>query len=224
MLRNMLPGLLLLAFVSPLAAHFVAVVPDEKDPTKARVILSDNLKPDGRVDIARIARTELFAFDAAGAATPLAMAVDAEKNTATVEPGSAVLVGGTCEYGVVQRGETGGVRISHHPKYVVGDPATTRVTLAGRVPVEIVPQIEGGKVRFLATGDGRPLAKISMTLWIPGATEAVRVTTDERGLTPAYDKRGQWGAQLLRATKVTSEFQGRQYEELREYATLVLKW
>jgi len=224
MLRNLLAFFALFSLVGPLAAHFVLIVPEEKDATKVRIILSDSLKIDGRINVARVVATKLFAFDTAGKATPLPIALDTGNNAATAEPGSAVLIGGTCEYGVVQRGESGGIRISHHPKYIVGDPSTTHPSLADRVPVEIVARIDGGKVRFQAMGDGRPLGKTPMTLLIPGSTDPVRVITDERGLTPTYDKRGRWGVHFLRSTKVTSEFQGRQYEELREYATLVIKW
>lgn len=56
--------------IPPARAHFVFIVP-ERDGTKAKVVLSEDLEPDEAVGVAELAGLKLFVREASGKPTPL---------------------------------------------------------------------------------------------------------------------------------------------------------
>jgi uncharacterized GH25 family protein len=80
-------GFFLLATLSA-EAHFIWLLPPQRVPAKvgdqAQMIFSDNLEPDGSVDIAKIKQTKLFVRSGKGEFTTAK--IEAGKNIVTVRP------------------------------------------------------------------------------------------------------------------------------------------
>jgi len=213
---------LALVTTSAASAHFPFLVPD--GPSKGKAVFSDTLKPDKDVPVDRIAGTKLVVL-ADGKATDLAWTLDKAANCYTFEvPGSGSrVVVGTCEYGVLQRGDSKPFLLLYYPKAIFGDlPAPVRATAGDKVPLELVPVAAGGKVRFRALADGKPLAKADVTVLVPGEMKNAIVATDDAGLTPEFDKPGVYGAQVRRVEANAGDREGKKYDEVRQYATLVV--
>jgi uncharacterized GH25 family protein len=203
-------------------AHFPFLVPD--GPSKGKAVFSDTLKPDKDVPVDRLANTKLVVL-ADGKATDLAWTLDKAANCYTFEvPGSGTrVVVGTCEYGVLQRGDSKPFLLLYYPKAIFGDlPAPERATAGEKVPLELVPVAAGGKVRFKALADGKPLARADVTVLVPGEMKSAIVVTDDGGLTPEFDKPGVYGAQVRRVEAKAGDREGKKYDEVRQYATLVV--
>ena len=220
MIRLALVVALLTAAAAP--AHFPFLVPD--GPSKGKAVFSDNLKPDKDVPVDRLANTKLVVI-ADGKASDLAWALDKAANCYTFEvPGAGPrVVVGTTEYGVLQRGEGKPFLLTYYPKAVFGDPpAPEQATAGDKVPLELVPVAAGGKLRFKALAGGKPLAGADVLVLVPGESASKTVATDDAGLTPEFDKAGAYGAQVRRIEAKAGDRDGKKYEEVRQYATLVV--
>jgi uncharacterized GH25 family protein len=203
-------------------AHFPFLVPD--GPSKCKAVFSDNLKPDKDVPVDLIANTKLVVI-AGGKATDLAWALDKTANCYTFEvPGSGSrVVIGTTDFGVLQRGDSKPFLLHYYPKAVFGDvPGPEQASAGDRVPLELVPVAAGGKLRLKAMAGGKPLAKATVSVLIPGETKGKDVTTDDTGLTPEFDKPGTYGAQVRQVEAKAGDKDGKKYDEVRRYATLVV--
>lgn len=219
---RLLAAAVLLGLTSVASAHFPFLVPD--GPSKGKAVFSDNLKPDKDVPVDRIANTKLVLI-ADGKATDLAWTLDKAANCYTFEvPGSGSrVVVGTTEYGVFQRGDSKPFLLHYYPKAVFGDvPAPEQATAGDRVPLELVPVAAGGKLRFKALAGGKPLAKTNVSVLLPGETKGKDVTTDDSGLTSEFDKPGTYGAQVRQVEARAGDKDGKKYDEVRHYATLVV--
>jgi uncharacterized GH25 family protein len=220
MIRHALACVLVTA--SAAWAHFPFLVPD--GPSKGKAVFSDNLKPDKDVPVDRIANTKLVII-ADGKATDLVWALDKATNCYTFEvPGAGPrIVVGTTDYGVLQRGDSKPFLLHYYPKAVFDDlPSPEQATAGDRVPLELVPVVAGGKLRFKALAGGKPLAKTNVSVLVPGETKGRDVTTDDAGLTPEFDKPGTYGAQVRQVEAKAGDRDGKKYEEVRHYATLVV--
>ena len=112
---------------------------------------------------------------------------------------------------------------SAHFAYVVPEGANGAGVTAGKgVPLEILPVREGGKIRFLVALKGMPLAKAEVSVLVPGEEKPKVVATDETGHTEFFEKAGQYGAQTKHAEAAAGEVDGKKYDEIRHYATLVV--
>ena len=222
MIGRYFPVVILLVAASIASAHFPFLVPD--GDTKGKAVFSDTLKPDKDVPINRIANTKLVVI-ADGKATELTWTLDKTANCYTFDvPGTGPrIVVGTTDYGVLQRGDSKPFLLHYYPKAVFGDlPSPEKAGVGDRVPLELVPIAEGGKLRFKAVAGGKPLVKSEVTVLIPGEEKGKVVTTDDAGLTPAFDKKGTYGAQVRQVEAKSGEQGGKKYEEMRRYATLVV--
>src|SRR5262249_1065634 len=204
------------------SAHFPFLVPD--GDAKGKAVFSDTLKPDKDVPIDRIANTKLVVI-ADGKATDLTWTLDKTANCYGFDvPGSGTrIVVGTTDYGVLQRGDSKPFLLHYYPKVVFGDLSSPEKTSVGdRAPLELIPIALGGKLRFKAVAGGKPLVKTEVTVLIPEEEKGKVVTTDDSGFTPAFDKKGTYGAQVRQVEAKNGEQGGKKFEELRRYATLVV--
>jgi uncharacterized GH25 family protein len=212
----------LLTFTAAASAHFPFLILD--GPNKGKAVFSDTLKPDKDVPVERIANTKLVVL-VDGKATDLAWTHDKAANCYTFDvPGSGSrIVFGTTEYGVLQRGDSKPFLLHYYPKAIFGDlPAEPQATVGDRVPLELVPVAAGGRLRFKALASGKPLAKTDVSVLIPGETKSKDVQTDDAGLTPAFEKPGTYGVYVRRVEPNAGEKDGKKYDEVRHYATLVI--
>jgi uncharacterized GH25 family protein len=214
------------AFVASAAtatAHFPYLVPD--GPAKGKAVFSDSLKPDNvGVPVDRIAAMKLVLLDGAKAAD-LAWTHDKTGNFYAFDvpgDGSRIVIG-SIDYGVLQRGDSKPFFLRYYAKAIFGDmPLAEKAAAGERVPLELIPVVDGGKLRFKAVAGGKPMVKAEVTVLVPGEDKSKVVATDEHGLTPAFEKQGAYGVQTRRVQEKAGEHAGKKYEEVRDYATLAV--
>lgn len=208
--------------ISIASAHFAYIVPE--GPNKGRIVFSDNLKADEKVPVERLANLKLQVVSQ-GKASDLSSTLDKKANVYRIEvPGETPrVVVGTISYGVLQRGDAKPFLLKYYPKTIFGSWSTTAEATAGNsVPFEITPIREENKLHFQVSLKGQPVAKAEVSVLIPGEEKAKTVTTDEKGLTEAFDKLGQYGIQSKNSEASSGEVDGKKYDEVRHYATLVV--
>ena len=198
-------------------AHFVFIVP-EADGSAAKVVFSDELAPDTKVDITKVANTKLTLRDAAGKESPLEWKKGEGCYQVALPGAGERVVYGVTEYGVLQKGDAKPFRLTYFPKAVVGGSAAKAV--GGPLRVEIVTASEAGKTRFQVLRDGKPVADAEVTVLVPGAGKKA-VKTDADGFTPPFDAPGRYGVFARVSETKGGEFAGKKFEEARMYATLV---
>jgi N-acetylneuraminic acid mutarotase len=199
-------------------AHFVFVTP-EPGGAAVMVIMSENLVPD--LDAKMIAGTKLFVRDAGGQPVQLD-ARQLEKTFLTAKlpaSGASRVVYGTTEFGVMQRGEGKPHLLVYHPKLIVGD-AFDKRTMVGEAPVEIVPVGKPGAVALRVVAHGKPLADSEVTVILPDGSEK-KMKTNAQGETPALAEAGRYGAWARFWEQTPGERDGKKFDEVRHYATLV---
>ena len=204
-------------------AHFPFLVPD--GPSSGKAVFADGPKPDaGGVPVDRIANTKVAVLqDGKGVSVPLTL--DKAANCYTFQvPGSGPRIAvGTTDYGVVQRGESKPFLLRYYSKAVFGDvPAPEKATAGPSAPLELVPILDGGKLRFKALAAGKPLAKAEVTVLGPGEAKGKFVPTDDAGSTASFDVGGTFAAHIRLIEPKAGEHAGKKYEEVRHYATLVV--
>lgn len=201
-------------------AHFPFVVP-EPDGTAAKVVFSDDLNPDTRVNVEKLSGTKLTLRDSAGKDTPLEMKKGDGFYSVAVPGSGPRVVFGVTEYGVLQKGDAKPFRLVYFPKALVGTAAAKPV--GGPLTVEILPAGGPGKARFQVIRGGKPAADAEVTVLLPGdGKEKKAVKTDREGFTPTFDKPGRYGVFARVTDPAAGEYAGKKYTETRYYATLVV--
>lgn len=223
MLRSLLMvGFLTLATLTA-QAHFVFVVPDAADPTKALVVFSDDLAPDENVSIDKISGLKLTCRQADGKESTIACKPG--KHALMVEaPGSGPrLLYGSLPYAVMQKGEGKPFLLSYHPKAVIGPVSTSKLDLGVKtLPVELLPIVTGTELRFKLVAEGKPVSNAEVTVIKAMDGNKTKVTTDQDGLTPPFPAKDRYGAWSKHTIAKPGEHDGKKYDEARHYATLVV--
>ncbi|MGB7160531.1 MAG: kelch repeat-containing protein [Tepidisphaeraceae bacterium] len=220
MIRIYTAVLLLLAAAHHASAHFVFVVPDPNGST-AKVYFSEDLKPDEDVDVELLRNAKLTLSGAGRHGAPLELTKSGSAFV-TPLPGSGLrVVTGVLDLGVMQRGKSKPHVLIYHPRTVIGDPFNAHAAPHGDAIVEIAPQRDGEQLRFQVLVDGKPKPDAEVTVIHPGGTEQV-TKTDAAGVTPAFAKPGRYGAWARHWIPEPGERDGKKYDEIRHYATLVI--
>ena len=198
-------------------AHFVFIVPESAN--KARVVFSDSLEPDQKVPVAKIAATKLLMRDPEGKVSPLTW-IKGEHAYAVELPGAGPrVVYGLTDYGVLQKGSAKPYLLRYYPKAVVGPVPEGGGKPGKHLAVEIFPVVSGGKVAFRVEARGKPVADAEVHVLQKSGEETLK--TDVSGRTKAVEVKGQCGAYVRHTEKITGKVGGKDYDESRNYATLV---
>lgn len=200
-------------------AHFAFIVP-EADGNAAKVVFSDDLAPDLKVNIEKLANTKLTLRDAAGKDSPLEWKKGDGFYHVNVPGGGPRVVYGVTEYGVLQKGDDRPFRLTYYPKALVGAVPAGKAVVGGPLVVEIVPAGEPGKTRFQVLYRGKAAADVEATVLVPGG-EKTAVKTDKEGYTPAFPATGRYGVFARVTDAKAGEYAGKAFAETRHYATLV---
>ena len=212
---------LLLALTAAARAHFVFVVP-EGNGAKAKVIMSEDLKPNEQVGVGLIGGTKLKLRDTHGRDTPLTM-VKAEHAYDTELPGTGQrLIYGITDLGVMQRGTGKPHVLLYYPKTILGDPFDAKAVVGEQTPVEIVPTGKPGALTLKLVARGKVLPNSEITVILPDGTQKV-VKTDASGLTEPFSQTGRFGAWARFWEPSAGERDGKKFEALRHYGTLVFE-
>jgi uncharacterized GH25 family protein len=218
MTRFVYPLVALFVSVVPVRAHFIWIVPDRADNAKAAVVFSEDLKPDEAVPVEKIAAAKLFALDAAGKTIPL----DWKKNEHAYQvrvPDKGVVLGGVCRYGVLERGKDKRFLLAYYPKLIRG--AIHDAKPWRQLPLEIVPR---GSGRFGVFFDGKPAADDEVVVLSPAADNKESLKTDAQGeFKVPSTVPGLYGIRVRHIEAKAGEHEGKKYDEVRHYATLVFR-
>jgi uncharacterized GH25 family protein len=206
--------------VAAAQAHFPFIVPEEGGTT-AKVVFSDDLAPDTKVDIEKLAGTKLTLRDSGGKDTPLDWKKADGFYQVTVPGAGSRVVYGVTEYGVLQKGEAKPFRLTYLPKAVLGPAPTMVAAVGGPLKVEILVSAGLGKTKFQVLHEGKPVHEAEVTVLLPGGTKKA-VKTDSTGFTPTFDATGRYGAFARVTEPKAGEHAGKKYDETRYYATLVV--
>ncbi|HVK16073.1 MAG TPA: kelch repeat-containing protein [Fimbriiglobus sp.] len=220
MTRLLLTAAATLAAALTAPAHFAFVVPD-KSGAKAAVVFSEDLESDPDVPIARVAGLKLTLRDAAGKDTPLEHKAEKQSLAVTLPGDGPRVVFGTVVFGVLQKGDAKPFLLAYHPKALVGAVPADRATVGDKLPAELVPVAEAGKVRLKLVAGGQPVAGAEVNLIEPDG-DKTKLKTGADGLTAALDGTGQFGAWVRYTEVKAGELGGKKYEEVRHYPTLVV--
>jgi hypothetical protein len=205
-------------------AHAPYIVAEGGDAAKAIVIFSDELKPDDRIKEAtwkKMSGLKLVARNAAGTETPVEWS-QGEHCLKCAAPVGTQVIYGRVEYGTFAKGENKPMFLVYYPKTILGAiPADAgNVATAG---LDVLPKVEAGKVRFQVLLNGKPTSGIKLSLILPeGAKDKAEATTDEQGLTQAFEAKGRYGVTARFSETKSGESAGVKYETVMHVATLVV--
>ncbi len=204
---------------APVFAHFVWIVPNAAKRTQAQVILSETLEPDEGVPIAKVASTKLAVRDRTGKVSDLALEKGEHACTVELPKTDFDAIGGVCLYGVMQRGEGKPFMLAYYPKLLghkveAGKPWD-------KLPLEIVP-LSGDQ--FQVTFEGKPVPEAQVVVVVPGGESKEPIKTDAKGeFKLLIEKPGLYGVRARHSEKKSGEYEGKKFEEVRHYATLVFE-
>ncbi len=221
-----LAALLLAAL--PVWAHFLWIVPDKPgdDKATAQVFFSDTLKPDNPELLAKVSKTELFFRGPRGAAEELKWTEAKEAYQLSVPGTGPYEVGGVCRYGVAQRGSDEPFLLMYYPKAYLGtlSKASPPLFFKGweKLPLEIIPAGPATGV-FQVAWQGKPLPDAEVVVVTPGQEKGPELKTNKEGaFTVEVKEAGNYGIRVKYVEPKTGELDGKQYKEVRHYATLVM--
>lgn len=220
-MTRLLSAAVLLAAALTADAHFVFVVPDAKDAGKALVVLSDELAVDDAVTTEKLGGLKLSARDSSGKTADVALVKEKHSFNATVPGTGPRVVFGSVNYGVMQKGDAKPFLLAYHPKAVVGATPADGGNVGTALPAELIPVVGKGKVKFQLVAGGKLVADAEATVLLPGGGSE-KAKTDKDGFTKEFDKPGRYGAWVRHAEAKAGEHDGKKYEEVRHYATLVV--
>ena len=217
-MKRFVMALLLLGMAAvPAGAHFIWIVPD-RSGREAKVIFSDNLEPDEAVPVGKIARTSLVIRDSAGKAAALDWKKGDHAYLVRVPQTAPTIIGGVCQYGVMQRGGGKPFLLAYYPKLIRGELLAAKPW--AKLPFEIVPQA-GGQFRLFF--GGKPVADAEVVV-LPAAGRKKTLKTDGRGeFAMRWKKPGLYGIRARYVEARSGAYEGKNYDEVRHYATLVFQ-
>jgi uncharacterized GH25 family protein len=216
MSRLFLSAIALAAFAVVAHAHMVYLVP-AKDGQSLTVVFSDSLEPDEKVKMDKLAGLKLVArID--GKDVPIEFTKGDHSFSAKSAKGTSVVYG-TAVYGLLTKAEKPTLLV-YHPKAVLAGAGAKSTTIGAAAALEIVPVTEAGKTRFQLLAKGKPVAAAEGTVVLPDGTKE-KVTTDKDGFTQGFEKTGRYAVYLKLTEAKVGEHDGKKYEEVRHYATLV---
>jgi len=198
-------------------AHMVYIVP-AKDGQSITVVFSDSLAVDEKVKMDKFAGMKLIArID--GKDTPVECSKGDHSFTAKVAKSSSV-ISGTAVYGLLTKSEKPTLLV-YHPKAILAGADAKSATTGETAHLEIVPVTEAGKTRFRLLAKGKPVADAEGGVILPDGVKE-KLKTDADGYTAVFEKTGRFAAYLKLNEVKAGEHDGKKYEEVRHYATLVV--
>lgn len=215
--RLLMSVVAMFAFAIAARAHMVYVVP-AKDGQAVTIVFSDSLDPDEKVKMTKVAGLKLIArID--GKDVPIECTQTDHSFTAKFTK-SPTLAFGTVVYGLMTKSEKPALLV-YHPKAVFGGANAKLATIGADAELEIVPVTEAGKTRFQLLAKGLPVANAEGSAMFPDGVKE-KLMTDKDGYTSAFEKTGRIAVYLKRTEMKSGEHEGKTYEEVRHYATLVV--
>lgn len=218
-MRFLLSGLLTALLTVSALAHFVYVVPSNDGKT-ITVVMSEDLEADEAVSIEKISGTTLTARAADGKESTIATKVEKHALTARV-PEDAKLLYGDVTYGLLERANTKPALLVYHPKAILSGCDETSANLGAKAVIEISTRTTNGKTALRVASAGKPIADAEVNILLPNG-ERTKLKTNADGLTEAVSAKGRYAAWVRHLETKAGMHDGKPYEEIRHYATLVV--
>jgi uncharacterized GH25 family protein len=201
--------------------HFLWLIPGDK-PNTVKLVFSDKLAAD--VDnpelIDKVKQTGLYVHDPATKHVDLAL----EKGTAAFIasiPEKSQVIRGKCDYGVFQRGTSPATFLKYYCIFKKGELKDSACFHCQ--PLQAREESAG---KFLVEFDGDAVANSEVSLVGPEGFKALTGKTDKDGYVTFDLKDAPKGLYGLRAKHVAEEkgeHQGKKYETVTSYVTLVFQ-
>ena len=210
----------LLVFAAIAHAHFVFVVP-EPGGASAKLFLSETLQPDSKVGVAMVSGTKLALRESTGRDVRLEITTGPNSYLVALPGSGTRLIHGLTDLGFAEN--HAGAKpflLLYHPKTIVGDAFETSATLGGEIPIEIVPVGKPGSLRLTLLVRGKPQPNAEMMVILPDGSQK-KMKTDELGRSQPLSEMGRFGAWARYWEPTSGQRDGKKYEELHHYATLV---
>ena len=205
-------------------AHFIWIVPEEGQPTNVKIIFSENLIADQSVPIDKIANTKLMYRNSNGKIINLEFEKSKDalltkipnlKNSLNLKNS---IVAGTCNYGVMQYGKGKPFLLAYYPKLIQGELESK--SFSSELRLEIIPR---DQETFQVLFAGKPTMNAEVVVvQKPIKSEKETLNTDANGMFKLSSTvPGQYGIRARYIETKSGEQNGKKYEEVRHYATLV---
>jgi hypothetical protein len=218
-------------------AHFLfaRILPPAEGGRFVEVYFSELAEAGDPRFIAKVAHTQLWLQASPGKLEPLRIHKEDDRLRAYLpwraqgrkppNANEAIMVVGVCPYGVLAREKQTPFLLRHFPKALAGKPEElNRLPVHGKLPLEVAATFDGGVVHLTALKDGKPL---------PGA-EFITVDRqlNNEKLTAAADGKATWkpggrgvySIYTRDTRKEAGNFNGKKYEEIRDFATVAFTW
>jgi hypothetical protein len=200
-------------------AHFVFIVPDGSGGT-AKVFISEDLKPTGEVDLSIISGAKLRLLDSAGHEAALPMVKGTDAYIVPLSGTGTRMIHGVVDLGFSQSRGPKPYLLMYYPKSILGNAFDGKSALPDQTPVQIVPLGKPGALKLQLLVRGKPQPDSEITVILPDNTQK-RLKTDAKGQTELLTETGRYGAWGRFWEQAAGERDGKKYEEIRHYATLV---
>jgi hypothetical protein len=204
---------------------FVHIGPPAEAGRAAEVFFSELAEAGDPRFIEKVAHTQLWLQSTPGQFQPLKVHKAADRLRAFVPVSGSIGVVGVCDYGVLARAKQPSFLLRHYPKALAGNPEElNRLQPFHKIPFEVVATLENDRVVLVALRDGKP---------VPGAVfYTVDASLHNEKLTAGSDGRAAWkppapgkySVYTRQDRKEAGELRGKQYEEIREFATIAFTW
>ena len=221
MFRKFFALILVLSLASYCQAHFLWLIPGDK-PNTVKLVFSDKLAPDTENPnlIEKIKHTGLYIHDPGSKHIDLAM----EKATAAFVanlPEKSEVIRGKCNYGVFQRGDTPPSLLNYYCIYKKG-----KLDDSSCFHCQPFQAREEKPGVFLIEFESDPAANAEVVLTGPEGFKELKGTTNKEGFV-TFDMnnapKGLYGLRARHIVKEAGEHQGKKYETITNYVTLVFQ-
>jgi len=206
-------------------AHFlfVRICPPAESGRVAEVYFSEYASAGDPRFIDKVAGAKFWLQTTPGEFRPLPLRKLSDRLRAHVPVDGSLMVAGRLDYGVLNR-PSGMFLLRHYSKAVAGDAEQVNRLAPKNTPLEIVATFEKDAVLLTALLDGKPLPKATIST-VDSDLAGEELTTDDQGrATFKPDHPGLFCVYTSHVNPTSGEHQGKNYDEIREFATLSFSW
>jgi uncharacterized GH25 family protein len=202
-------------------AHFVWLIPGDK-PNTVKLVFSDKLGAD--VDnpdlVSKVKHAKVYVHDPESKHTDLKLEKDAAALVGTC-PDKAQVVRGSCVYGVFQRGDSPPQLLNYY--CILKRGALTDAGCFHCQPFQVREEKPGV---FLVQYEGDAVADSEVILVGPKESAEMKGKTDKEGRV-TFDMnsapKGLYGLRAKHVVKESGEHEGKKYQQITNYVTLVFE-
>ncbi len=148
----------------------------------------------------------------------------ADRLRAHLPTAGSIMVAGSCRYGVVARAQQTPFLLRYFPKALAGQQAELNALKPyGKVPLEIVAEFQGEKIRLTALKDGKPYPRAEF-ISVDRRLANTILKADEKGEVVWQPAPGTFSIYMRTTRNEPGELDGQKYAEIRDFATLAMTW